>query len=221
MDPTSVFRSRVLKGKLLAALQTEREERGEDAISGNVMNAADLREAFSAMGDEVPSKDLFPLVQAADPDGDGVVTLQSFLEVVQIRRTQLETIRAQQLLVEAYVSLGGDADRDAKVKSGILSAVASDFVGAGATERGLAAVRKHKMKAVQEVLDMGGALDSDEEEELKDTSKLGFDELEAFAAALAEGGADVPDDAEEEGASPSPSEAEGKKTRRSSKDLLG
>ena len=238
----SVFRQRTLKGKLLAALQQAREERGEDVVRGNVMDAADLRGAFADMGDEVPSKDLFPLVQQADPDGEGVITLSDFLAVVELRRSQLELAREQKQLVDAYVALGGDADRDKSVDSSILTAVASDFIGAGAAERAMAGVVKHKLKAVQAILDMGGALDDDEMEELKDTRKLAFEELGAFASSLREGGADEignhdDDDDDDErasgggaGSSPSPaggggggggSGSQSSKTRRSSKDLLG
>lgn len=230
----SVFSQRTLKGKLLQVLQQAREERGEDAVRGKVMDASDLRGAFADMGDEVPSKDLFALVQMADPNGEGVVTLTNFLAVVELRRSQLEVARAQKQLVDTYVALGGDGDRDASVSSTILMAVASDFVGVGAAERAMAGVVKHKMKAVQEILDMGGALEDEEMDELKDTSKLAFDELEAFATSLREGGADaVSDDDDDEPrttsdstaadhtAAAGPAVTESSKTRRSSKDLLG
>lgn len=221
---TSIFRRRTLKGKLLAALQAEREERGEESIRGSVMNAAELREAFAEMGDDVPSKALFPLVQQADPDGEGVITLENFLAVVQVRRTQIDQERAQKQLVDAYVALGGDADRDAKIKSDILQAVASDFVGAAATDRAMKGVVKHKMKAVQEILDMGGALDDEEMEELKDTKELEFDQLEAFAAALNQGGADEVIDDDDDGGDGSEEGGgaadQSGKTRRSSKDML-
>ena len=90
MDAASVFKSRTLKGDLLRALQEERAKREEETISEPVLDAGELRQVFADMGDEVPSKDLFSLVQQADPDGDGVVTKSRFLEVVEMRRAQLE-----------------------------------------------------------------------------------------------------------------------------------
>ena len=141
-----------------------------------------------------------------------------------MRRTQIDQERAQKQLVDAYVALGGDADRDAKIKSDILQAVASDFVGAAATDRAMKGVVKHKMKAVQEILDMGGALDDEEMEELKDTKELEFDQLEAFAAALNQGGADEVIDDDDEGGDGSEEGGgaadQSGKTRRSSKDML-
>ena len=110
--------------------------------------------------------------------------------LVELRRQQLEKQREEALLVEAYVALGGNADRDAKIKSQLLRAVASDFVGAGATSTAMDAVVTHKMKAVQEILGMGGSLDEEEEEELKDTTVLQFEELAAFAQSLHDNGAD-------------------------------
>ena len=183
-DATAVFKSRTLKGKLLSALQAARSEREEEAISEPVLDAADLRQAFADLGDEVASKDLFSLVQQADPDGDGVVTLSRFIEVVEMRRQQLEKQREEALLVEAYVALGGNSDRDVAVKSSLLSAIASDFVGAGAAGRAMEAVVAHKMKAVQELLDMGGQLDEEDEAELKDTKRLDFEEVKAFSEGL-------------------------------------
>jgi hypothetical protein len=66
--------------------------------------------------------------------------------------------------------------------------IVSDFVGAGASKEAMQAVVKHKMKSVQEIIAMGGALDSDEEEEIRDTSKLEFEQLEVFGRALKEWG---------------------------------
>ena len=205
-----VFKSRTLRGKLLGALQAARSGRGEEVISSAVIDASELRSALAEMGDEVSSKDLFPLVQQADPDGDGVVTLPRFLSVIEQRREQLKREREQALLTTAYIALGGDLDREKNIKSALLMDVAQDFVGAGAAKSGIQGVVKHKMKGVQAVLDMGGALDSDEEEELKDTSSLSYEELQAFAAALRANGADPvarPDDDDHDGvvtAGPSP-----------------
>ena len=192
MDAASVFKSRTLKGDLLRALQEERAKREEETISEPVLDAGELRQVFADMGDEVPSKDLFSLVQQADPDGDGVVTKSRFLEVVEMRRAQLEKQREEALLVEAYVALGGNSDRDTAIKSSLLQAVASDFVGAGATSRAMEAVVAHKMKAMQEILGAGGVLDEEDEEELRDTSKIEFTELAAFAKSLHDHGADPP-----------------------------
>ena len=189
-DAKSIFGARKLQGKLLSALQQERASRDEEAVKEAVINAADLRSAFADMGDEVPSKDLFALVQHADPDGDGIVPLPRFLEVVEMRRAQLEKQREEALLVEAYHALGGDADRDARIKSSLLTAITSDFVGSGATSRAMEAVVAHKLKAVQEILGMGGSLDEEDEAELKDTTTITFEELGAFATSLHEGQAD-------------------------------
>ena len=190
-DVTHAFRQRVLKGKLLGALQAARSERGETNISEAVMNATDLRASLEDLGDSVSSKDLYPLVQMADPDGDGVVTLERFREVVALRKQQHEREREQALLMEAYLAIGGNLDRDAKVPSSVLAAVVSDFVGANASKCAMDAVAKHKFKSVQSVLDAGGALDSDDEEELKDTKMLAFDEMEAFGVSLRVTGADA------------------------------
>ena len=96
MDPSSVFGDRRLKGKLLAVLQATRAEQGEEEVSGPVMKADELRTALAdALGEEVPSKDLFPLMQKADPDSEGVITLPRFLEVVELRREQAEVERRQ------------------------------------------------------------------------------------------------------------------------------
>lgn len=194
MDATAaraVFRQRTLKGKLLAAVQAGRGERGEEAFGEAVMNASDLRSAFADLGDTVSSKDLFPLIQAADPDGDGVVTLKNFSEVVAMRRQQLEREREQASLVEAYFAMGGEPEREKSVASSVLFSVVRDFVGETAAARAEAAVVAHRKKAFQEVLDMGGSLDEDEEAEICNTSQLAFDELSAFASGLRHAGADL------------------------------
>ena len=176
-----------MKGKLLAVLQLARSEGGEGAIEGPVMKADELRTALTdSLGEELPSKSLFSLMQQADPESEGVIKLGAFLEVVAFAKEKLETERRQRQLMAAYQSLGGTMDKDKKIKSDLLMQVTGDFVGVAAAKEAMQGVVKHKMKAVQEVLAMGGALDSDEEEELKDTAQLEFDELEAFGVSLKE-----------------------------------
>ena len=185
MEAKAVFESRRLNGKLLGALQAARNDRGEDALKGPVMNAEELRTALvETLGDEVPSNDLFPLMQLADPESEGVVTMSKFVEVVELRKAQVETQRRQALLTKAYQALGGTVDRDVSIKSDTLIAISTDFVGSSATAAGVAGVVKHRRKAVEELLGMGGALDSDDEEEMKDTTKVSFEELEVFGVAM-------------------------------------
>jgi len=188
-DPAAIFKARLLKGKMLAALQQDRQKRGEDTVTGPVIPAEDLRTALSdALGTAVPSKNLFSLMQMADPDSEGVVTMPRFLEVVALRREQMETERRQAQLAAAYQALGGNADKDIKVKSDLLMAITSDFAGKEAATAGLAGVVAHKRKGGEELLAMGGQLDSEDEEDLKDTSKVEFNELESFAGGLREHG---------------------------------
>lgn len=92
----AIFKERRLAGEEFDAKQEEAYKyNGEDGlIKEQVVDPAELRKIFSEdFGDEVNSKDLFALVQAADPDGDGWVQLDAFLDVVQMRRAQLEKIR--------------------------------------------------------------------------------------------------------------------------------
>ena len=123
--------------------------------------------------------------------------------VVRRRRELLAEQRRKKQLTSAYIALGGTSDHDASVKSEMLQAITCDFVGKEATKLAMEAVVKHKMKAVQSILDMGGVLDEEEEEELKDTSLLSFEELEAFSDAL-QGVGSLAEEADDD-----PSEADG------------
>lgn len=188
-----IFKERRLTGETFDQKQEEAYRFGgeEGLITEQVVDPAELRKIFlEDFGDEVSSKDLFPLVQAADPDGDGWVQLGAFLDVVDLRKQQREKLQAEALVAEAYQAMGGDADKTIGIKSALLCAVASDFVGKDATEAAMAGVVKHKMKAVEEILGAGGQLDEEEMEEIRDVSKLEFEELKAFANALYERGAD-------------------------------
>lgn len=197
-----IFKARRLTGEEFEAKQQEayeymRKKKGDEydgvegLISEQVVDPAELRKIFlEDLGDEVNSKDLFALVQAADPDGDGWVQLDAFLEVVAMRRTQLERIAAEAMVAEAYVALGGDADKSRSIKSDLLRAVVADFVGPSAAEGAMKAVVDFKMKALEEVLGAGGQLDEEDMEELKDVSKLSFEELQAFGKGLAALGPD-------------------------------
>ena len=103
---------------------------------------------------------------------------------LQARRTWL--LRQKQLArtKAAYGALGGTEDEATAIKSELLTAITTDFLGADAASSAIAGVVKHKMKAVQELLDMGGELDEEEEAELKDTRTLEYAEVKAFGEGL-------------------------------------
>ena len=148
------------------------------------MDAGQLRLAFAELGDTVEREQLFALMQQADPESEGVMPLERFLLVVRTQREQLEKARREKEVNDAYLALGGSEDREKRVASDPLVAIASDFVGDAAAAAGLQAVVAHKMKAVQELLDMGGQLDEEDEAELKDTKRLDFEEVKAFSEGL-------------------------------------
>ena len=186
---TQLFNQMKIQPEVLEEMDQKRIEAGEEAkyVDGPaVMDPGQLRSAFAELGDTVEGKSLFALVQLADPDGDGTMPLDLFLEVVKVRREQIEKARQEKQAFDAYVALGGSEDQAKRVASDGLVAITKDFVGDAAAAAALKAVVKHKMKSVQEVLDMGGELDEEEEEELKDTSTLSFEEVKAFAEGLSE-----------------------------------
>ena len=184
---TQLFNQMKLQPELLEELDKKLVDAGEEAkyVGGPaVMDPGQLRSAFAELGDAVESKNLFSLVQMADPNGDGTMPLELFLDVVRVRREQIEKARQEKQAFDAYAALGGSEDQAKRVASDGLIAITKDFVGDDAAAAALEAVVKHKMKSVQEVLDMGGEIDEDEEEELKDTTTLSFEEVKAFAEGL-------------------------------------
>jgi len=203
----SAFEKLRLRGKELQEMNEQRKKINEDAedISEKeeVIETAQLKQVFAELGDEVDSKSLFALVQQADPEAEGVIKVASFMEVVRARQELLAEQRRKQQLTAAYIALGGTTDHDKRVKSDMLKAITSDFVGKQVSSKAMEAVVAHKWKSIKELLDMGGSLDEDEEEELKDTTMLSFEELEAFSDALhgagsiaEEAGDDDPGDAD-------------------------
>ena len=184
---TELFKRMKLEPKDLEALDKKLAEHGDEPrhVKGpDVMDAGQLRLAFAELGDTVEREQLFALMQQADPESEGVMPLERFLVVVRARREQLEKARREKEVNDAYLALGGSEDREKRVASDPLVAIASDFVGDAAAAAGLQAVVAHKMKAVQELLDMGGQLDEEDEAELKDTKRLDFEEVKAFSEGL-------------------------------------
>ena len=183
---TELFKRMKLDSKDLEALDKKLAEHGDEPrhVKGpDVMDAGQLRLAFAELGDTVEREQLFALMQQADPESEGIMPLERFLQVVRARREQLEKARREKEVNDAYLALGGSEDREKRVASDPLVAIASDFVG-DAAAAGLQAVVAHKMKAVQELLDMGGQLDEEDEAELKDTKRLDFEEVKAFSEGL-------------------------------------
>jgi len=184
---TELFKRMKLAPKDLEALDQTLVEHGEEprhAKGPAVMDAGQLRQAFAELGDAVEREKLFALVQQADPEGEGVMPLKRFLEVIKARREQLEKARQEKEVADAYLALGGSEDREKLIASDALVAIASDFVGNEAAAAALQAVVKHKMKAVQELIDMGGQLDEEDEAELRDTERLAFEEVKAFSEGI-------------------------------------
>ena len=183
---SELFKRMKLGPKDLEALDKKLAEHGDEPrhVKGpDVMDAGQLRLAFAELGDTVEREQLFALMQQADPESEGIMPLERFLQVVRARREQLEKARREKEVNDAYLALGGSEDREKRVASDPLVAIASDFVG-DAAAAGLQAVVAHKMKAVQELLDMGGQLDEEDEAELKDTKRLDFEEVKAFSEGL-------------------------------------
>ncbi|KAL1504288.1 hypothetical protein AB1Y20_010696 [Prymnesium parvum] len=191
-DAARLFDRFRLRGEQLDALNEERRRADPLAPAlaeaDAVMRTAELRAALAEAGDAVDGAPLFELVQLADPEAEGVTRLPQFAAVIRRRREQRAKEAQLAQLTAAYLALGGTADREAAVSSAKLLAITSDFVGRAAVEHSLEAVVKHKMKSVQEILDMGGVLDEEERREIEDTTKLTFDELEVFSRALYDAG---------------------------------
>jgi len=184
---TELFKRMQLVPKDLEALDKKLVEHGDEPrhVKGPaVMDAGQLRLAFAELGDTVEREKLFALMQQADPESEGVMPLKRFLAVVRTRREQVDKARREKEVTEAYIALGGSEDREKRVASDSLVAIASDFLGDTAAAAALQAVVTHKMKAVQELLGMGGQLDEEDEAELKDTKRLDFEEVKAFSEGL-------------------------------------
>lgn len=184
---TELFKRMKLARIALVLLDKKLVDHGDEPrhVKGpEVMDAGQLRLAFAELGDTVEREKLFALMQQADPESEGVMPLKRFLAVVRTRREQLEKARREKEVTDAYLALGGSEDREKRVASDALFAIASDFLGDAAAAAALQAVVTHKMKAVQELIDMGGQLDEEDEMELKDTKRLDFEEVKAFSEGL-------------------------------------
>lgn len=176
VEANTMFERFRLRGEQLQELNEDRWKLNPDAVelddSDPVMKTSELRSAFAVMGDEIESKQLFPLVQKADPEAEGIIRLPAFVEyapctplppeppshsnkhssfrrALRIRRTALAEEREKEHFTAAYVALGGSTDKEKTVRSEMLKAIVTDFVGAAAVEHAMALVIKHKMKAVQ------------------------------------------------------------------------
>ena len=83
-----------LEGDDLDAMNATRRAADPDAedipATAVVLDAARLRLVFAELGDEVERQDLFELVQLADPEAEGVVTVPQWLEVVRVRQAFLQ-----------------------------------------------------------------------------------------------------------------------------------
>ena len=170
------------------ALQEIDSHLAEDApkLSGGdaMMDAAELRRAMAEMGDTVGGRELHEMVMQADPGAVGAITWQNFTAVISMREEQLKREHSETLLTNAYVALGGSSDKEQSVFSNTLIAITQDFCGGQQAAKGVVAVERHRMESVLSVLDMGGSLDEEEQEELKDISKISLGDIREYMAAI-------------------------------------
>lgn len=151
-----------------------------------LMDSAHLRIGLADLGYIVSGAALFDLVTLADPSAIGVLELQTWLDIVCLRkRIQAEEERERDIR-EAHVALGGSNKAD-KVAIKPLLDVMHSFAIRGDLVAAREAIAAKRLLAVESVLALGGEFDEDELDQIKsDTDLVDFDDLCTFTGVLAE-----------------------------------
>jgi hypothetical protein len=143
-----------------------------------------IRPALAELGVTVGGAELFNIVALADPGAVGVLTRKTWMDVVRWRKRLAAEAEREAGTLCAYVALGGTNAKAEHVRLAPLLGVMEAF-GCGAdVAKAKEAIVSRRLRAMEEVLALGGELEDDELDELKATERIDFEDLRAFAEAL-------------------------------------
>ena len=79
------------------------------------------------MGQEPTDEELFDMIAEVDSDGSGEIDFPEFLKVIMAQKAKVAGQDDESDTVDAFIALGGNADKTGEVSTDKLRAICKDF----------------------------------------------------------------------------------------------
>lgn len=98
-----------------------------DKDNSGTIDTKELRTALSALGQNPSEEELFVMISQVDEDGSRCVEFSEFVRVIQINKQLGAKDAEENDTVDAFVSLGGNADKTGRISRDKLKAILEEF----------------------------------------------------------------------------------------------
>jgi len=98
-----------------------------DKDNSGAVDMWELRATLQSMGQDPTDEELFDMIAEVDSDGSGEIDFSEFLKVIQSQKSKLANQDDESDTVDAFIALGGHADKTGEISTDKLRAIVKDF----------------------------------------------------------------------------------------------
>lgn len=98
-----------------------------DKDGSGMIDAWELKEALKAMGQHPTDEEVMQILSGVDGDGSGGIDFVEFLRVIETQKEQAVKATDDSDLLDAFVALGGRADKSGQIETGKLIRIFNEF----------------------------------------------------------------------------------------------
>ncbi|GFR53023.1 hypothetical protein Agub_g15715 [Astrephomene gubernaculifera] len=98
-----------------------------DKDASGTIDTKDLRTALSALGQNPSEEEMFVMISQVDEDGSRCIEFSEFVRVIQFNKALSARDADEQETLDAFVALGGNADRTGKISMDKLKSICEEF----------------------------------------------------------------------------------------------
>lgn len=98
-----------------------------DKNGNGTIDVQELKLALKALGQDPTDEELFVMISQVDEDGSKEIEFVEFVRAIQINKAMSEKSSAEADTIDAFVALGGNADKTGKVNVDKLQMILEDF----------------------------------------------------------------------------------------------
>ncbi len=114
-----------------------------DKDGSGMIDAWELKEALKAMGQHPTDEEVMQILSGVDGDGNGIDFVE-FLRVIENQKEQAVKATDDSDLLDAFVALGGRADKGGQIETGKLIRIFTEFELTVDIEKLIEEVRQQK-----------------------------------------------------------------------------
>mmetsp|Transcript_15900 Transcript_15900/g.67034 ORF Transcript_15900/g.67034 Transcript_15900/m.67034 type:complete len:148 (+) Transcript_15900:3319-3762(+) len=98
-----------------------------DKDGSGTIDASELKATLNAMGQNPTEEEIFQMISQVDDDNSGEIEFAEFMKVIENQKASAAKASDETDTIEAFVALGGNADKTGEISTEKLRAVVKDF----------------------------------------------------------------------------------------------